>query len=157
MSRKFDDASWHYGGDFPKGLPDEAGATHIGMFVSWAIRKGLAGAIHKEDFPNMLKKLETREMTPGAWFVVACDEKFTCEDLNGEGNSFAEVYYCDGEGLNTNSPGYLSDYATTFPECGDLYSVPDTWASFDRLTPVLDRRFAEWQSPKPKGWRRLFG
>ncbi|WP_262497415.1 DUF7832 domain-containing protein [Pedobacter caeni] len=28
---KYDDASWHYGGDFPKDLPQINGATHIGM------------------------------------------------------------------------------------------------------------------------------
>ncbi|MGN6118448.1 MAG: DUF7832 domain-containing protein, partial [Rhodanobacter sp.] len=42
---KYDDASWHYGGDFPKDLPDEAGATHTGMFVAWALLSGLAGQI----------------------------------------------------------------------------------------------------------------
>ncbi len=26
---KYDDASWHYGGDFPKGLNNEAGATDL--------------------------------------------------------------------------------------------------------------------------------
>src|SRR6266404_3538306 len=34
---KYDDASWHYGGDFPEDLPREAGATHTGMFVAWAL------------------------------------------------------------------------------------------------------------------------
>ena len=33
---KYDDASWHYGGDFPKDLPIEAGATHTGMFLALA-------------------------------------------------------------------------------------------------------------------------
>jgi hypothetical protein len=39
---KYDDASWHYGGDFPKGLPQKAGATHIGMFLAWMILNGLS-------------------------------------------------------------------------------------------------------------------
>ena len=30
---KYDDASWHYNGDFPTDLPVEAGATHIGLAV----------------------------------------------------------------------------------------------------------------------------
>jgi hypothetical protein len=33
---KYDDASWHFGGEFPKDLPEEAAATHTGMFVAWA-------------------------------------------------------------------------------------------------------------------------
>jgi len=40
---KYDDASWHYGGDFPDDLPDEAGATHTGMFLAWALLSGLGG------------------------------------------------------------------------------------------------------------------
>ena len=30
---KYDDASWHYGGDFPADLPQAAGATHIVMVI----------------------------------------------------------------------------------------------------------------------------
>ena len=39
---KYDDASWHYGGDFPADLPQAAGATHIGMFLAWLIRNDYA-------------------------------------------------------------------------------------------------------------------
>lgn len=39
----YDRADWHYGGDFPSDLPDEAGSTHIGMFIAWAIMQDLAG------------------------------------------------------------------------------------------------------------------
>ncbi len=28
---KYDDASWHYGGEFPADSPDEFGGTHIGL------------------------------------------------------------------------------------------------------------------------------
>ncbi|WP_265102660.1 hypothetical protein [Acinetobacter sp. 'aerobic (ED)'] len=38
---KYDDASWHYGGDFPADLPQEAGATHIGMFLTWMLLQTL--------------------------------------------------------------------------------------------------------------------
>ena len=32
---KYDDASWHYGGNFPKGLSRKNGATHIAFFLVW--------------------------------------------------------------------------------------------------------------------------
>ena len=38
---KYDDAYWHYRGEFPTELPASAGATHIGMFVAWALLAGL--------------------------------------------------------------------------------------------------------------------
>jgi hypothetical protein len=153
---KYDDASWHYGGDFPKGLPDDAGGTHIGMFVSWAILRGMAGSIHLDDFPDMLSKLEKRELTPGAWFLSACDEKFTDEDLNEEGNRFAVEYYAHGEGEDYKAGIYLTDYCGVFEDVTETYSVPDTWESFERLKPTLDKRFDGWKSPKQSGWRRFF-
>ncbi len=144
---KYDDASWHYGGEFPDGLPEEAGATHIGMFASWALTRGLAGAIHHEDFPEALESLKQRRETPGSWFYKACDGKLIDEDLNDEGNRFAQFYYAEADGqLIIRAGSFLADYEATFPEFDDLYSVTDTWESFDRLSPIIDRRFQEWRN-----------
>jgi len=41
MTKKYDDASWHYGGNYPVGLPTKNGATHIGMFLAWCIENDL--------------------------------------------------------------------------------------------------------------------
>lgn len=38
---KYDDSTWHTDGDFPADLPPEAGATHIGMFMAWALAQNL--------------------------------------------------------------------------------------------------------------------
>jgi hypothetical protein len=46
---KYDDASWHYGGDFPEGLPQKNGATHTGMFLNWCINNDLISDELKED------------------------------------------------------------------------------------------------------------
>jgi hypothetical protein len=138
---KYDDASWHYGGNFPKELPIEAGATHIGMFVAWAFLAGLAGELHVVQFPDGLLKLGDRSITPGKFFLEACDGKFTDEDLNEEGNAFAKDYF------DSKTGKYLSDYEFTLGEkLPDLYHVQDSWENFDRLKPLLDRRFAEWKA-----------
>jgi hypothetical protein len=137
---KYDDASWHYGGDFPKDLENIAGATHIGMFVAWCVLNGLGGELHTEEFPEDLEGLRSRQKTPGEWFVNACDAKFTDEDLSEEGNAFAKSYY-DADG----SP-YLVDYEETLGSgLASLYHVPDTWESFDLLSPVINGRYQEWK------------
>ena len=46
---KYDDASWHYGGDFPDDLPEENGATHIGMFLNWCIDNDLISEFQIEE------------------------------------------------------------------------------------------------------------
>ena len=47
---KYDDASWHFGGDYPEDLPDENGATHIGMFLAWCIAHNFFSEELEEDF-----------------------------------------------------------------------------------------------------------
>ena|SRR5450432_4381940 len=137
---KYDDASWHSGGNFPKDLPPEAGATHIGMFVTWALLAGLAGEIHISDFPDDIPKLEARSVTPGAFFLASCDGKFTDEDLNELGNAFACAYFDFEKG------SYLADYEATLGKgLAELYYVKDTWVNYDRLKPVLDKRFRKWR------------
>ena len=138
---KYDDASWHSGGDFPSDLPNEAGATHIGMFVAWALLSGLAGELHTVDFPEGLEALRTRSVTPGAFLLEHCDGKFTDEDLNEQGNAFATAYF------NLEGGGYLMDYENVLGgSLPSLYHVPDNWHNFDLLKPTLDKRFAEWST-----------
>lgn len=137
---KYDDADWHYGGNFPDDLPQEAGATHIGMFVAWALLAGLAGRLHLEDFPDGLEALHQRSITPGAFLLNYCDEKFTDEDLNEVGNNFAKAYYDSEE-------GYLVDYENIIAgDLPSLYHVADSWENFERLKPTLDSRFSAWRS-----------
>jgi len=137
---KYDDASWHYGGDFPSDLPVEAGATHIGMFVAWGLLNGLAGSIHIDEFPDDLESLRSRRITPGQFVIEACDEKFIDEDLTDEGNSFALAYF-DGQ--------YLTDYEETLGRgVPTTYHIEDSWKNYDELAPVITRRFEDWKDGK---------
>jgi hypothetical protein len=140
---KYDDASWHYGGDFPSDLPDEAGATHAGMFVAWAMLSGLAGELHLEEHPDGIEALRARSVTPGAFFLKYCDGKFTNEDVSDEGNAFAAAYF------DFESGDYLSDYEDVLAsELPTLYHVPDTWHCYDKLRPTLDARFEQWRASR---------
>jgi hypothetical protein len=109
------------------------------MFVTWAFLAGLAGSIHVEDFPDDIPSLKERRITPGQFFLSSCDGKFTDEDLTDEGNAFTQKYF------DFKSGQYLKDYeATLGVGLPTLYHVPDSWESFDRLRPILDKRFASW-------------
>ncbi len=144
---KYDDASWHTGGDFPADLPAEAGGTHIAMFVAWCMLHNLAGELHPGELPELLTNLVKRAITPGQWFTSACDEKFTNEDLTDEGNQFAAAYFASDVGA------YLADYESTVGRgLPSLYHVPDTWETYDAMSPVIARRFRDWKNP-PKWWQ----
>ena len=138
---KYDDASWHYGGKFPKDLPVEAAATHTGMFLVWALKSGLAGNFHLEESTDEIANLQTRTITPGAFFLKVCDGKFTDEDLNDEGNAFTKAYF------DFDTGRYLVDYGRTVgANLPELYYVKDTWENFDLLKPILDLRLTEWRA-----------
>lgn len=101
---KYDDASCHFGGDFPKDLPIEAGATHTGMFFTWACQAGLAGELDADEIAEILSCWATRSNTPGNLFLELCDGKFTDEDLDEEGNTFAREYF------DFETGQYIHDY-----------------------------------------------
>ncbi|RYD71964.1 MAG: hypothetical protein EOP53_22755 [Sphingobacteriales bacterium] len=74
---KYDDAFWHYGGDFPEELEKEAGATHIGMFISWCIDNNLMSEMQEEDAGDDIQLVKERKMTGAEFLINNCDEKFS--------------------------------------------------------------------------------
>lgn len=133
----YDRADWHYGGDYPEGLPPENGGTHIGMFLGWAIMNGLEGKFHRDESPTSLAAVRARQMTGRQFLNKECDEKFWEEDLSDEGNAFAKDYYQNC---------YFEDYEAAL--AGDLptvYHVEDTWENYDKIAPHISRRFEEWK------------
>lgn len=132
---KYDDASWHYGGKFPKDLSEDHAFTHIGMFLTWALLNKLGGEFHvdliKDDFGDLLK----RKITPGKYCIKHCDGKLTDEDLNNNGNRFASIYY---------ENQYYIDYNKVLGQDKDsIYHVEDTWANYEKLQSVLTSLFIE--------------
>src|SRR5262249_46973884 len=107
---KYDDASWHFGGDFPSELPTKNGATHIAMFFAWRVNEGLVGEMHIEESVEELQLLQTRQVSPVDFFLRCCDGKLIDEDLSDVGNAFASHYFSSEE---SGYGQYLSDYETT--------------------------------------------
>ncbi len=147
----YDKMDWHYGGDFPENIPNENGGTHIGMFLAWIIERNLIGAFHTEDEFSLkcIKKVQTKEITGRKFLIDMCDEKFWDEDLNEEGNLFATDYYAEeSEAFIKQYNCYLDDYVEVFQDYETIYHVEDTWGNYDKLKPVLDKRFEEWKKFK---------
>ena len=141
---KYDDSSWHAGESFPNDLAPEAAGTHTGMFVAWALLAGLGSELHVLEQSDELQRLRQRRITPGQFFMLVCSGKFLDEDLNAEGNAFTQAYY-ELEGGN-----FLGDYREYLVKgLASDYHVADTWTNFEKLRPVLDRRFANWRRGRP--------
>jgi hypothetical protein len=128
---KYDDASWHYGGEFPENAPEEHGGTHIALFMKWCFVQGLAGDFHLQGEPEDTQKVIEGKLSASEFLFKYCDGKLTTEDLNEEGNAFAENYYGD-EGL------YLSDYANEFR--GLMYVASEQEHDFKRFSDLIEKR-----------------
>ena len=82
----YDKAEWHSGGEYPADLPPENGGTHIGMFLAWAIHRGLEGEVLREDFAEELAAVRARGMTGREFLFTCCDGKLTRDDFSDDGN-----------------------------------------------------------------------
>lgn len=153
---KYDDASWHYGGDYPENLTDENATTHIGMFLNWCINNNLLSEELAEDSEDERESVKRREMTGAQFLIDLCDEKFSAYDLNELGNSFTRDYYEDDTDYTKKYNSFANDYSETFDkkaeeqnfEYESFYHVEDTFENYDLIKEVIDQRFHEWKEYK---------
>lgn len=129
---KYDDASWHSGGDFPETSPEEFGGTHIALFMKWCFLKGWAADDYVLNNQKDLNDVISDKMTATEFFFKYCDGKLTHEDFNEEGNDFAKSYYVESE-------LYLSDYAKLFSE--QMYVVPEGKHDFTKYSEMIEKRY----------------
>ena len=142
---KYDDASWHYGGDFfPNDQPEEHGATHIGLFLKWCFIQGWAGPIHLRGEPEAVQAVIEGQRSGTDFLLTYCDGKLTNETLNEQGNAFAEKYYGD-QGL------YPQDYHTHFGS--KEYLSPESEHDFAEFSSVLQDRLNSGQLTKKPWWK----
>lgn len=140
---KYDSAAWHYNGHFPKELPPEAGATHIGMFLAWAISKDLISDKHSENFNEDLESVRKREITGRDYLIKNCSSQLSEEDLSEIGQGFAYDFYCDDEGYKE----YIEIYDKTFcKKLASFYEVRDSWDNFDKIKVLIDKSFQKWMA-----------
>lgn len=125
------------------GLPPENGGVHIGMFAAWIIMNGLESDLLREEAADDLAAVREREMTGLQFVCECCDGTLTDEELNDEGNAFAEDYY---SGANTLVGCYLDDWGQL---CGDdsPKSYVDSWERYDQIAAIIDRRYLDWKNP----------
>ncbi len=137
---KYDDASWHYGGNYPKNLPKKNASTHIGMFLTWIIENNFVGEFHINESSKEIELLKKRKISGSDFLINQCDEKFTDEDLNEYITPFVNQYYEDE---------YFEDYylslGNTIGENDDIYLIKDSWKNYETLKSTIDKKFNIWK------------
>jgi len=150
---KYDDASWHYGGDYPKDLPKENGSTHIGFFIAWCIENQMLSQFQIEESGEDVQRFLKRDITGRDFFLNNCDEKFTDEDLNDLGNQFAADYYSDEGEFSKSASSYLADFQTAVEMYHQEFRLPftspyhldDSWQFYDAFKTIIEDRFVQWK------------
>jgi len=136
----YDKAKWHYERDYPDALPESQAFVHIGIFLAWAINHNMYSEEFHNGFCEGIAALHHRQIT-GAKLLQRADGVFADDMMNDEGNAFTRYYFR----ISDPRGGYLSDYDGVFsPLYTTLYHVADTWESYEKIKPILDRRYQEW-------------
>jgi hypothetical protein len=149
----YDRADFDYSSE-QEPLPKGHAATHIGMFLAWAIHNHLENEWHCQNSAALLEQVRQRKITGRRLFEAACKEQFAEKDLGVEGNAFAEFYYRDAAG--ERGP-YFADYKKVLAAgLPSFWHVADTWENYDRIAPIISRRFEDWKNPPKKKWWQLW-
>ena len=146
----YDRADFDYSSE-AQPLPKGHAATHIGMFLAWAVQNGLESDFHRERSADLLARLRRREITGRQFFEAACNERFSEKDLNEEGNAFAQHYYRDEAGQR--GP-YFADYKQALAAgLPSFWHVADTWVNYEKIAALITRRYEDWKNPpRRKRW-----
>ncbi len=143
----YDRADFDYSSE-DEPLPKGHAATHIGMFLAWAVQNELESDLHRERSAELLSKLRQRAITGRQFFEAACGDRFSEQDLNAEGNAFAQYYYVDEAGQR--GP-YFADYKRALSAgLPSFWHVADTWDNYEKIAAVISRRYDEWKNPPRK-------
>ena len=143
---KLDDLSWHVGcGEFPEGVPEQNGATHIGFFTAWVISRGLWGNSVSSGSADFVEAVRHRNLSGTRFLIDHCDGKLFSEMLTPDGAAFAQSYY---------NGHYFKDYCALLTQ-GSVsdYLVEDSWANYDRIATCISERHHAWRN---KPWWKLW-
>ncbi len=131
-------------------LPKGHAATHIGMFLAWAINNHLENEWHAQHAAKLLEQVRNRQLTGSQFFQAACKEQFAEKDLNVEGNQFAEFYYRNNAGERGL---YFEDYKKTLAKgLPSFWHVADTWKNYEAIAAVISHRHQDWKNPPTRKW-----
>jgi hypothetical protein len=138
MVMEYDDWKLHVQGDFPKDQLPEQGYVHIGLYVAWLIQRDLMDPewIARSGVRRVAEAIRQRRETACALRDMTAG-RLASDMLSADGAAFTGAYYAP-------EYGYPRDYRRLFGRRADRYDVPDDWETYDRLAPLLDRRYAEW-------------
>ena len=115
------------------GAPDRA-VMHIGVFLAWCVNHDLISHDLSRRHPDLLIKVKIREIDGSDLLVKVAAGQLSHDLLSEAGSAFAKRYYDQ----------YLQDYAQALGlDATHPYDADDAWSAYDKVAPVLTRRFRD--------------
>lgn len=134
----YDDAAYHLGAPafLTKRLDPSNAGTHIGMYLAWIIAKRRESFSLRQRAPVQVEDVRSRQITGRNLLFAHCGGRLAGDALDKEGAAFTSYYY---------ESYFLRDFHDVLVTNADgTYTVPDTWANYDRLAVVIDDRFRNY-------------
>jgi hypothetical protein len=78
---KYDDAEIYFLNFENDDLPNEAGATHIGMFMAWVIIHNLVSEDLQDEAIEEIERVKSHQITGRDFVVNVCDSKLLDEEF----------------------------------------------------------------------------
>lgn len=147
----------------PYDSPPDAGLVGMALIAAWSAQRFGLPAKHANS--ELGKHLVARAITPCAFLAKACDKTLTSADVVPQIGKFLAVYTYNHHRGDTDERKptserikeilklgrdderrYTDDFLATFADCGSPHYVPDSWDAVDRIAPVLDARWADYQA-----------
>ncbi len=135
--------------------PDEQADLPIGMFMAWAIHRGLVGERHLRERPDLVAAVQARTMTGREFlYQAAFHNELWSWDLAPALHAFAHSYVHCLCHRNSTQPllgradrcgpddDFMAVFDPLFPGRG--LSAADDWINFDRFAVLLDARYADF-------------
>ena len=111
--------------------------SHIGFFLTWVVRRGFGGDIHRE-IPEILEAVKAGRLLGVDFFLRYCDGKFWDEDLSPEILPFVVWYYDGGR--------YWEDYVEWVINvlCDLPLEFAGSWEDYLQFEPLLDQAYQDY-------------
>ena len=104
-------------------------AVPLGMYLAWCANLGLLSTAFQQAHERLVLRLRYREITGSELLVAGCGGSLTSDVLSEAGCAFTRTYLS----------GFLADCRAVFGE--DVYGVQDDWSQYDRIAPVLTKKY----------------
>jgi len=134
-----DKAKWHFEGTFPPDLDRRQAYVPGGLLIAWLANRGLLSQMAEQEFAPELARLRSRSITgPEAYRLLG--GVLESDLLGPEADAFMADY------LDPDRGGYWADHGRLAQGLPSEYHVPDTWASYDRIEPLIETSFSRWRA-----------